>query len=260
MATTTSRPPTGAAQRTPAANWLLGIGLTCLGLFFVFILTLMFGRVSGEEFSPTDFERRSFHYYELPIVGVQVWPLKRFDIDSDLHDHLQLKQLLPKSTDEPRWDLVRGYRGNTTVEKGDAAFLCDYLDLRNYQGENVWLAWTQAHPQFAQAFWPRIHHLAQQELYIFMPDLFEFALNAKQADADDFAPALQARLANKYYEFGLAQQQGDHHRLAVELLTEAVKLAPEKAQWQAALEASKKQFPQAEAEPTSDAPKKAAAS
>ena len=155
---------------------------------------------------------------------------------------------------------MRGYRGNAPVEKGDAAFLCDYLDLQNYEGERVWLKWTQAHPAGAKKFWPIIHQLAQQELYIFMPDLFEFALNAKASDADAFAQALQVRLAEKYYEFGLAQQKGEHHLLAVELLTEAVKLAPQNTQWQQALEASRKQLPPAEAEPAHDAPQKVTAS
>ena len=247
MPATASRPAT-TAKRSPLGNWALGLGLTALALLFVGVITLMFGRVSGEEFAPGDFRRRSFHYYELPVVNVQVWPLKRFDVETELRAELVKKQLLPASTEE-RWDLVRGYRGDTTVEKGDAAFLCDYFDLRDYQGTRVWLDWTTDHPQLAKIFWPVIHRLALQELYVFMPDLFEFALKAKEADADKFQPALDALLATKYYDFGLAQQKGQRHVLAVELLTEAVKLNPDNPQWKAALEASQQKLPPAEAKP-----------
>lgn len=247
MSATASRPST--TRRSSLANWALGLGLTALGVLFVVMITLMFGRVSGEEFAPADFRRRSFHYYELPVVSVQVWPLKRFDIETELHDELVKKKLLPPTEAEERWDLVRGYRGDTTVEKGDAAFLCDYLDLRDYQGKRVWLDWTTDHPQLAKIFWPVIHQLALQELYVFMPDLFEFALQAKEAEADKFQPALDALLAAKYYDFGLAQQKGQRHALAVELLTEAVKLNPDNAQWKAALETSREKLPKAEAEP-----------
>jgi len=39
----------------------------------------LFGMVVGEEFSPDKFARRSFIYYEIPLLGIQVSPVYRDD-------------------------------------------------------------------------------------------------------------------------------------------------------------------------------------
>ena len=41
-------------------------------LLLALIGTLMFGHVTGEEFAPDTLERRSYTYYELPLVRIQV--------------------------------------------------------------------------------------------------------------------------------------------------------------------------------------------
>ena len=38
----------------------------------VFIATLTFGAVHGTEFCPQTFERRSYSYYELPLLHIQM--------------------------------------------------------------------------------------------------------------------------------------------------------------------------------------------
>ena len=43
-------------------------------LFVLAYMTLTFGRIQGEEFSPDVFRRREFSYYEIPLLGWQVWP------------------------------------------------------------------------------------------------------------------------------------------------------------------------------------------
>jgi hypothetical protein len=225
-------------------NWVYGIGVGVLLMVFLFVVTLMFGRIGGEEFSPHDFKRRTFHYYEIPLLRIQVWPIKRFDSTGDLEAQLVKDKLIPSKTpDEPRWDLIHGYRGATPVAEGDAHFLTRYLEMKEpvtaakNAGSLTWLVWTKDHPELAKIFWPTIAKLAEQELYIFTPDLFLAAAAAN--DAQEFEQTLQQILAAKYHDFGLAQQQLNHHEAAVELLQEAVKLAPERKDWQEELAEAK---------------------
>jgi hypothetical protein len=233
-----SRP--GAKRSFSLPNWAYGVGVALLVVVFLFVVTLMFGRIGGEEFSPHDFKRRTFHYYQIPVVRLQVWPVKRFDSTGDLEAQLLTDKLIPgKVPDDPRWDLIHGYRGATPVAEGDAHFLTDYLEMREsfIAGKKAmsltWLDWTNEHPELAKVFWPHIARLAEQELYIFVPDLFIAATSA--TDPQELERALCEILAVKYHAFGIAQRDLNHPEQAVELLSEAVKLAPERKPWQAEL-------------------------
>jgi hypothetical protein len=240
---TTAPPQTASAPRPRVKkslnlpSWAYYAGVALLLVVFLLVVTLLFGRVSGEEFSPYEFKRRTFHFYELPFVRLQVWPVKRFDTTGDIETMLVTDKILtPQPPATPRWDLVRGYRGSTAVAEGDANILCRYLD----RSEPL-LKWMSDHPKPAKVFWPIIARLAEQELYIFMPDTFELALAA--TDEKKLERELNGLLAKKYHDFGLVQQKLGYHALAVELLTEAIKLAPQEASWQLELEESRKQVP-----------------
>lgn len=237
-----------ASQRSRLANILLAVGCVVIFLLVMTVITLLFGRVSGEEFSPSDFKRRSFHFYELPIVGIQIWPMQRFDSTSDVESDLVANKLIVVSTPTtPRWDLVHGARGASLIE-GDAAFLCHYFDLRSRTYTLAWGDWNNKHPELAKILWPMIQKLAEQELYSFMPDVFNLAETA--SDPTAFQSDLNMLVAQTYYDFGLYQQQNARHAAAVELIGEAMKLAPEKKdQWQPAFDLSQKEVPQAEAPP-----------
>lgn len=236
--TMSTTPRSSAKKSGRLANWVFGTGIGAMVLLFVFLIVMFFGKVSGEEFSPSDFKRRSFHYYELPLVGMQVWPIKHFDATGDLETELATKKLIPVTTPtKPRWDLVQGLRAARVVREGDAYILCRYLDQRQAGGKVVWQDWTSDHPDVAAIFWPVISRLADQELYVFVPEAFDLAKSA--SDAKTFQAALNTLLAQKYYDFGLNQQQLGHHEAAIELVNEALKLAPEKKpDWQKTLELS----------------------
>jgi hypothetical protein len=228
-------------------NWVYTVGVVLLVIAFLGGLTMLFGRVSGEEFSPHDFQRRTFSYYELPVIGVQVWPVKRFDATGDVETEIVTKKLItvtkPK---DPRWDLVLGYRGSAQVADGDANILVRYLDRSTSTGGRTWLNWTTEKPKLAKVFWPWIAKLAQQELYLFMPDLFELAAAASEAKTEDvtaFEAELQRLLAQKYHDFGIAQQKLQQHENAIMLLDEALKLVPEQKDWAKELEASRQALP-----------------
>lgn len=230
-------------KRSRLVTWVLGFGIGSLALLFIIMVVMVFGKVTGEEFSPSDFKRRSFHYYELPVVGLQVWPIKHFDATGPLEFDLLTKKLIvlnPAPT--PRWDLVRGQRVSQAENEGDAEILCSYLDQRDRTGNFSWHDWTNEHPKLAAILWPAIAQLADQELYVFVPDAF--ALAAAATDENTFGPALNQLLAQKYYDFGLTQQKLERHAAATELIEQAIKLWPEqKEAWQAALEVSQKNLP-----------------
>jgi len=68
-----------ATTRAARRPWPKGVVYALWGILgilaatlLVFMLTLWFGGVHGTEFSPQTFERRSYSFYELPLVGVQV--------------------------------------------------------------------------------------------------------------------------------------------------------------------------------------------
>src|SRR3954470_10601735 len=57
-------------QWLPAAGWsVLGVLGAAL---LVFLATVTFGGVHGIEFCPQTFERRSYSYYELPLLHIQM--------------------------------------------------------------------------------------------------------------------------------------------------------------------------------------------
>src|SRR6478752_7308818 len=65
-----------STQSTAARGWAPIAGWTIVGLLgatlLVFVVTVLFGAVHGVEFCPQTFERRSYSYYELPVVRIQV--------------------------------------------------------------------------------------------------------------------------------------------------------------------------------------------
>jgi len=194
-------------------------------MFTIFIATIAFGGVSGEEFSPDTFARRSFMYYEIPLIGKQVTPVDRDDKTNPLESYLCAQKLVPanKST-KPRWDLVYAQRSAQEVFRGDAAILCAYLDAEDKEGNLYWKTWTEDNPKLAKILWPAITRVAGQRLYLFAPEMLELA---KAANApDSFSRDLDRMLTQKYYHLGVIQQGMGLHETAVELLTEALNYAP----------------------------------
>jgi hypothetical protein len=186
------------------------------GVAVIGLAILIFGGVTGVEFSPDGFQRRWFYYHEIPLLRIQVWPISRSDLTNDLQTHLLSEKLVPPTKPEgaQRWHLVSVSRigGSRT---GDAQILCSYLDSYRPQGDLVWLDWTKKHPDLAKVLWPAIAELAAEQLYVFVPELIDLAKSA-QGEAD-----LQARtdliLAERYGQLADAQQELGNHARALAL-------------------------------------------
>jgi hypothetical protein len=215
-------PSRGQATSVPArpetAWWkrLLIGGAVVLALAFLFAAPFVrYGAVVGEEFSPDDFHRRSYHYWEIPLVHVQVTPLRTQDETNDLERHLvQNKVIARRKSAKPRWDLVSVRRGESEAPPGDAAILCRYLDQTTEEGDLIWLAWTKKEPQLAAVLWPAVAEAARRELHLLTPDLFHLAQQA--ASADELKQSLARHLAARYEQLARVQQQLGNDDVAAE--------------------------------------------
>jgi hypothetical protein len=189
-----------AAPRTGkgrAANWLFGI-LATLGLaVVVLIATLLFGQHGGEEFCPDSFTRRSFFYFQIPLVGIQVTPIFRDDTTNSLENYLVAGKFVTRtSTDNPRWDLVTALSAGSQVARGDADILCSYLDTTGDNAGLYWQHWSDTNPAAAKILWPFVAQLARQQLYLLVPELFELA--GAESDPKALTRKLEGSLAQQY--------------------------------------------------------------
>jgi tetratricopeptide (TPR) repeat protein len=193
------------------------LGTAALSVLF----TSLFGHVHGEEFSPDTFQRRSFYYYQIPVLHIQVWPITRIDRTGDLEKYLTKQTYVGTGKPaEPRWDLVSATWISRDSYLCDARILCKYLDTRSANFDVHWLKWTEDNPALAKLLWPAISKIAGQQLYIFAPELFELASGA--SDPVQFQRDLNSRLANKYLQLAKSQQQMGHHQTAVDYFTESL--------------------------------------
>lgn len=230
------------ASRDGAEQWLvrcvvLLVAFVVVGLFLYFFVTI-YGTVSGEEFSPVTFSRRSFYYTEVPLIQVQITSISRKDETGDLEAYLKRKKLFPLDpAAKNRWDLVATWRAEAETFRGDASILCTYLDAEDEESDLYWLSWTKEHPKLAQVFWPTVAELANQQLYFFLPELFQIA---RAADgADQLKQDLDQTLLLNYLALVQTQQQLNDHESATMLIEDALRRFPENVELQTAFEASK---------------------
>jgi hypothetical protein len=204
---------------------LLGLGM--LSLFGV-VLTVMFGGVHGIEFCPQTFERRSYSFYEIPWLGIQVRSVRHRDMTGPVEKHLLSNKLIPVGSKSPRtWHIVIGVRGAARPQTGDAEILCRYFDACDAEEQYVWLDWTQKHPQLASSLWPAIAQLSREDLYVYVPELIELAKNSQ--DSIRFQQQLNMRLAEQFYLVAQRCQQAENHAAAVRYLNEAIKIDKNRA-------------------------------
>lgn len=154
---------------------------------------MLFGAVRGEEFSPTTFARRSFVFYRIPLLKLQVTPVVRASTTNALETHLATKLFADLDSSaqttaldnnpndgeaaKQRWDIVRITPLSRPSEIGSAFCLCAYLD-RQQAGKLKWLSWTKTHPKLARALWLVVRQVAIDRLYFSIPDLMTAAEQA----------------------------------------------------------------------------------
>ncbi len=88
----TNGSPSSSASRSRLWRTIAISALASLFLVLVLLLSvLVFGRIEGEEFAPAAFQRRTFHYFEVPLVHLQVWPIQRKATTNPLEQWLRSK-------------------------------------------------------------------------------------------------------------------------------------------------------------------------
>ena len=213
--------------RTSSPFQHLGISLLGgLGIALVIVtVTILFGQVRGEEFSPQMFRRRQFHYIEIPLLGIQVWPIDRRDTTNSLERYVgQLSQMATSSTSN-RWDLVRVARGGRDWEEGNVLILCMYLDAMNSQDQLHWHIWSQQNPELATELWPVVSRLAEKRMYSLVP--VAFGLASAIPDAITLRQRLAASLAGEYLALAVARRKMGRHRQALQRIEDGLELDPQ---------------------------------
>ena len=206
-------------QTTPRRDKtnIVTILVTVFGALLVALLgILMFGSVSGEEFSPQRFSRRSFFYYQIPVLRIQVWPVSFHKKNSDLAKYLRSNKLLGQtSVPSPRWDIVQMSEVGHADYRGDASVLTSYLQQLDDSGTESWLKWTKDHAALAQELWPLVAHMAQEDMYLLIPDLFEAALRATSKER--LAKQLRRIIVSELRAFAKAEDEIGNRQRADQL-------------------------------------------
>lgn len=211
------------ANQNNVKRWFTVIS-TLVFILVLFIVVRTQGYVSGFEFSPSHFQQREFSFYEIPLLHVQITPIKRSSATPVTAIYVRQNGLIPIPTGTPQdWQLVSISRGLTGSTPADAQLLVDQLQLGT--DDEYWRTWSKDQPKQAKVLWPIIQDLSARELYILMPPLFELA----QIDhtPEDLRAAIDDRLQSEYIQLIQDMRDADRDDLATELLSEAISDYPE---------------------------------
>lgn len=218
-----------AARKSPRRGWRWGILLLgAAGLSVIAYVSIqIFGRIYGEEFSPNSFQRRTFFYYELPLLQIQLTPIYRNESTNPL-ERLLVREGLVGSDDSSdlRWDLVRAQQGARSMDFGDANILCDYLDARDGNNRLLWQQWTEENPELAKVLWATVDRLAEEQLYLLVPDVF--ALADRSTDAPELEQTIAETLGDRYELLARTQIELGNPQAAVRLAKQGRFYAPDR--------------------------------
>lgn len=213
---------------------LVGIISTVVLLGMTGLVTLMLGKVYGTEFAPSHFTTRSFTFWELPLLQLQISPIHRESVVTPVTNHLRSQGLIDVPGDPPSmWHLVEIQRGVSGPTPADAEILTSYLALSRTgsttgSSDSVWEEWSRSHPAAAKVLWPVIQRLARRELYILMPEIFEIATH--QTQPQPLATAIDDHLRGAYVRLATDLRDAGRPDLAESLLQDAAADFPDDRQ------------------------------
>jgi hypothetical protein len=168
-------------RRSLGWNRLFYVAIVVLaGAGLLVIATLIFGEVSGTEFSPESLETRTFTYYEIPGIRRQISPVRRNVTVGEVERQIQRQNLVTLQPSS-RWDLATADRWNEQLDPRGASILLHYFRARTDVGHSnreYWGDWTVTHASLAAVLWPEVVQLARRRLYLLIPDVMEVARRA----------------------------------------------------------------------------------
>ena len=216
---------TSTAKKNRAIKgWATVIATILICLVVSFIIATQ-GHVRGYEFAPSHFEQRKFSFYEIPLIHLQITPIKRKNATPPTATYVRLNTLkkVPKGR-AITWHLVSISRGLTGQKVADADLLMQHLQMNNQQ-DAYWEVWSKKHPKHAAILWPIIQQLAQRELYVLIPMVLQIA----EVNADSptqMQKTLDQRLTEEYVTLIQDMKQAKNDDIAAGLLAEALKDYP----------------------------------
>ncbi len=189
-------------------------------------LVLTFGQVSGVEFSPGRFERRTYFFYQLPIVQVQIMPAWRSIRQEPAESYLTTRKLVRRDASSTRWDVISVRTSDPTGQVGEAQALTRYLDQLDANQDAVWVKWSDSHPKAARHFWTAVQGAAKQRAYELIPGLFRLASQLDDDDDVAFAARMDEHLTKAYTELGDDYLSSAQRQRAGALYASALELSP----------------------------------
>ncbi|MCG8651941.1 MAG: hypothetical protein MI861_19025 [Pirellulales bacterium] len=219
-----SSAPTPGKRGSSLRRWVIGISVVLISLgLFLFIKVQ--GHVTGLEFSPTHFQLRKFSFYEIPLLRVQITPITRTGSTPSTALYVRQNSLIKPTAGPPdTWHLVSINRGLTGTTPADAKLLLDQLNIES-AGSAYWRQWSIDQTQHAQVLWPVIQKLAERELYIVMPKLFELA--QLEQTPEQLAIQIDDFLRQEYSRLIEDMRAAKRPELANQLLEEALQDYPD---------------------------------
>lgn len=200
-----------------------------VGFFVIFVQ----GSVRGTEFSPTHFQQRDFHFYEIPLIQLQITPIRRSVSTPSTANFLRQKSVIKPPKGQPAfWHLVSISRGIGAATAADAQLLIDQIRMEQ-DGDLYWEKWSTDHPQSAAVLWPIVQKLAERELYVLLPKMFEIA----QGDLSprELQVNFDSYLISQYTSLIKDMVAADRVAIARQLVDEAKTDYPDAAPWQSFL-------------------------
>lgn len=198
--------------------WVVLLSLIGVSLILFLVIRIQ-GHVAGKEFSPGHFQQRSFDFFEIPLIHLQVTPINRSSATSSAANYIRQKNLISVPAGQPNdWHLVTITRGISDPVPADAQLLTD--QLAHETGDGFWRKWSESHPQQAATLWPLVQKLAQRELYVLIPRLLELA--HQSTASPDFEARLHAYLREEYAALVAEARRAERPELASDLLQEGL--------------------------------------
>ena len=227
----TGSKPNKSADQTIKILIIIAASVVLLVVGF-FVIRIQ-GWVRGAEFSPTHFQQRDFSFYEIPLIHLQITPIRRSGSTPNAANFLRQKGLITAPLGQPAyWHLVSMQRGFADPSEADAKLLVDQLELE-HNGALYWQKWTNDHPKSASIVWPIIQKLAERELYILIPRIFEIA-QLEQASIG-LQTKLDDYLVTQYRSLIQELVAADRAEVASQLVDEATADFPDAAPWKSYL-------------------------
>ena len=149
---------------------VLGVSLAAL------VAVVAFGSRHGTEICLETLQRRSYSYYEAPILGIQLTGAKYLEVPDPLAElFLSEGFFVEPPANKKRWRLVESYFSAAEGPETDAKILTRYLDAHDASRDLPWLAWSKQNLPLAHVLWNAVATLAQYDLYLHIPELMDLS-------------------------------------------------------------------------------------